>query len=261
MHHPPFSVMKLSPSSPEKEEKSMSPAESESNQTLKATLVLLHQTSRVIAEFLRQMDGIITDNKSQGTTKIVLVLAATNKPWDLDEAIRRRLEKRIYIPLPEENGRLELFKLYLREVKLADDLNWDYLVKNTEGYSGADIFNVCRDAAMMPMRKRLEREGGFKNLQQRLANVNLKEEMDIPLTQEDFENALKNVKKAVGDQDLKAYAKWMEEYGAKVQGRCPESGRNQKENKQAKLFSFKRRSLNNTLLPVFFPTNFHIDFL
>lgn len=84
-----------------------------------------------------------------------MVLAATNRPWDLDEAIRRRLEKRIYIPLPTEKGRDELFKINLRGMPLAADIDWNYLIKITEGYSGADISNVCRDAAMMPMRKKL----------------------------------------------------------------------------------------------------------
>lgn len=85
----------------------------------------------------------------------IMVLAATNRPWDLDEAIRRRLEKRVYIPLPSEEGRRQLFKINLKEIKLDENINWELLVKKTDGYSGADIANVCRDAAMMPMRKKL----------------------------------------------------------------------------------------------------------
>ena len=54
--------------------------------------------------------------------KIVMVLAATNFPWDIDEALRRRLEKRIYIPLPNEEGREALLKINLKEVKVADDV-------------------------------------------------------------------------------------------------------------------------------------------
>ena len=84
-----------------------------------------------------------------------MVLAATNRPWDLDEALRRRLEKRIYIPLPSEEGRRQLFNINLKDIKLGDDIDWDILVKRSEGYSGADISNVCREAAMMPMRKKL----------------------------------------------------------------------------------------------------------
>ena len=61
----------------------------------------------------------------------------------------------IDIPLPTEKGRSELFKINLRGMPLEENIDWDYLIKVTEGYSGADISNVCRDAAMMPMRKRL----------------------------------------------------------------------------------------------------------
>ena len=67
---------------------------------------------RVKAELLVQMDGVgsvssagASDEQSEGASKIVMVLAATNRPWDLDEALRRRLEKRVYIPLPNEKGR------------------------------------------------------------------------------------------------------------------------------------------------------------
>ena len=117
-----------------------------------------------------------------------MVLAATNRPWDLDEALRRRLEKRVYIPLPGEKGRAELFKINLRDIKQDEDIDWELLVKKTEGYSGADISNVCREAAMMPMRKMLL-QGGFNlaDLPSRAA------EIDVPLTMKDFEEASKNI--------------------------------------------------------------------
>lgn len=84
-----------------------------------------------------------------------MVLAATNRPFDLDEAFRRRLEKRIYIPLPNKVGRKQLFDINLKGIQLAEDLNFDELTQKTKGYSGADISNVCRDAAMMPMRRKI----------------------------------------------------------------------------------------------------------
>ena len=84
-----------------------------------------------------------------------MVLAATNRPMDLDEALRRRLEKRIYIPLPNEKGLKQLFDINLKGIKLAEDFDVNKLLKKLKGYSGADIANVCREAAMMPMRKKI----------------------------------------------------------------------------------------------------------
>lgn len=84
-----------------------------------------------------------------------MVLAATNRPQDLDEAIRRRLEKRIYIPLPTAVGRDQLFKINLRGISIDENVNWEELIRITDGYSGADLANVCRDAAMMPLRRKL----------------------------------------------------------------------------------------------------------
>ena len=68
----------------------------------------------------------------------------------------RRLEKRIYIPLPGEKGRKELFKINMKGVKIGKGVDYDKLVKKTKGYSGADICNVCREAALMPMRRMLD---------------------------------------------------------------------------------------------------------
>lgn len=102
---------------------------------------------RVKTEFLVQMDGV--GNHNDG----ILVLGATNMPWALDAAIKRRFEKRIYIPLPEENARVSIFKLHLGNT--SHNLNQDdfkKLAASTEGYSGADIKIIVRDALMQPVR-------------------------------------------------------------------------------------------------------------
>ena len=115
------------------------------------------------------MDGIASGNSKVGS---VMVLAATNCPWHLDQAILRRLEKRIYIPLPDLLGRAEMFRLHLRDVEAAEDLQVSSLARLTQNYTGkcyddkrsdlngqmftctgSDIKNVCREAAMMPMRR------------------------------------------------------------------------------------------------------------
>ena len=84
----------------------------------------------------------------------ILVLGATNIPWVLDAAIRRRFEKRIYIPLPEPHARTDMFKLHMGDTKSTiTQEDYKELGDNTEGYSGADIQLVVRDALMQPVRK------------------------------------------------------------------------------------------------------------
>jgi katanin p60 ATPase-containing subunit A1 len=88
-----------------------------------------------------------------------------------------------------------LFKINLKGIQLTEEnggVDWPHLVKLTEGYSGADISNVCRDAAMMPMRRKMQSSHfDINNLQ------NIQEEIDIPLTMQDFIDALKNISKSV----------------------------------------------------------------
>lgn len=117
---------------------------------------------------LIEMDGVSGASTGE-ERKTVMCLAATNRPWDLDEALIRRLERRICkiikiiidIPLPSVSGRKVLFEINLNSLKLSPNINWDYLVNKSEGYSGADIANVCREASMLPMRRKLKEEGGF----------------------------------------------------------------------------------------------------
>mmetsp|Transcript_81023 Transcript_81023/g.127603 ORF Transcript_81023/g.127603 Transcript_81023/m.127603 type:complete len:594 (-) Transcript_81023:40-1821(-) len=174
-----------------------------------------HEASRrVKAELLVQMDGVASGTDADpDEKKQVTVLAATNRPWDLDEALRRRLEKRIYIPLPENEGRKQLFDINLRDVKLTDDVKKEELVKGTEGYSGADVTLVCREAAMMGLRRRLAeaRQAGVPLT--KIAQMQ-KEKADDPVTQADFQAALKNVSKSVGNEDLQKFSDWMKEFGS-----------------------------------------------
>merc|ERR1712048_146271 len=93
-----------------------------------------HEASRrVKSELLVQMDGVSEAAGAEGKeVKPVIVLAATNLPWSLDEALRRRLEKRIYIPLPNQVGRSEMFRINLKDgVTLAPDVNFDDLAGRT----------------------------------------------------------------------------------------------------------------------------------
>ena len=168
-----------------------------------------HETSRrVKAELLIQMDGVEGATGGDDATKMVMVLAATNFPWDIDEALKRRLEKRIYIPLPDAEGREALLRINLKDVELADDVNLKLIAEKLEGYSGADITNVCRDAALMSMRKRI---AGLNPEEIRKLS---KEELHLPTTGEDFLGASSKVSKSVSAQDLEKYEKWMKDFGA-----------------------------------------------
>ncbi|XP_060537173.1 katanin p60 ATPase-containing subunit A-like 1 isoform X2 [Cylas formicarius] len=166
-----------------------------------------HEASRrVKSELLIQMDGITANNEEPG--KIVMVLAATNFPWDIDEALKRRLEKRIYIPLPTLEGREGLLKINLREVKLDPNVDLKSIARKLDGYSGADITNVCRDASMMSMRRKIL---GLKPDQIRQLP---KEELDLPVTTQDFEEAILKNNKSVSKEDLDKFEKWMNEFGS-----------------------------------------------
>ena len=83
-----------------------------------------------------------------------MVLGATNIPWVLDAAIRRRFEKRIYIPLPEDHARTDMFKLHMGATRSTiNEDQYRQLGQRTDGYSGADIQLVVRDALMQPVRQ------------------------------------------------------------------------------------------------------------
>lgn len=165
-----------------------------------------HEASRrVKSELLIQMDGI-TNNEDPA--KVVMVLAATNFPWDIDEALRRRLEKRIYIPLPNSSGREALLKINLKDVEVCPELDVNDIAERLDGYSGADITNVCRDASMMAMRRRIH---GLTP--EEIRNLT-KEELELPVSREDFEEAIRKINKSVSREDLEKYEKWMSEFGS-----------------------------------------------
>jgi katanin p60 ATPase-containing subunit A1 len=151
------------------------------------------------------MDGI-TNNEDP--TKCVMVLAATNFPWDIDEALRRRLEKRIYIPLPNKTGREALLGINLKDVEKSPELDTSQVADVLDGYSGADITNVCRDACMMAMRRRI---AGLTPEQIRGLS---KTELELPVSPADFQEACRKINKSVSAEDLKKYEKWMAEFGS-----------------------------------------------
>jgi vacuolar protein-sorting-associated protein 4 len=106
-----------------------------------------NSTRRIKTEFLVQMQGVGTDSTG------VLLLGATNLPWDLDPAVRRRFERRVYIPLPDEAARVAMFKIHIGNTpNTLKKEDYGELAKLTDGYSGSDISIVVRNALMEPVR-------------------------------------------------------------------------------------------------------------
>lgn len=105
-------------------------------------------SSRVISQLLTEMDGIVA-------LEDVVVLAATNRPDILDPAVLRpgRFDRLIYVPQPDDDSRLEIFKIYTKDMPLAKDVNLQRLADVTKNYSGADIDAFCREAALNALRK------------------------------------------------------------------------------------------------------------
>uniref|UniRef100_A0A3P9HCB9 vesicle-fusing ATPase n=1 Tax=Oryzias latipes TaxID=8090 RepID=A0A3P9HCB9_ORYLA len=142
---------------------------------------------RIKTEFLVQMQGVGNDNEG------ILVLGATNIPWTLDSAIRRRFEKRIYIPLPEEHARSSMFKLHLGSTpNNLTEADFVTLGRKTDGYSGADISVIVRDALMQPVR-RVQSATHFKKA--------------------DMLRSVGSTKPTVNEQDLEKLKKFTEDFG------------------------------------------------
>jgi cell division protease FtsH len=106
------------------------------------------ERENTLNQLLTEMDGF-------GTNSGVIVLAATNRADILDKALMRagRFDRQIYVDLPEYRERVDIFKVHLRELKLDPDFNIDFLARQTPGFSGADIANVCNEAALIAARK------------------------------------------------------------------------------------------------------------
>lgn len=106
------------------------------------------ERENTLNQLLTEMDGF-------GTNTNVIVLAATNRAEILDKALMRagRFDRQIYVDLPDVNERKQIFEVHLKKIKKVDDLDIDFLAKQTPGFSGADIANVCNEAALTAARK------------------------------------------------------------------------------------------------------------
>ncbi|KAK2757722.1 hypothetical protein FQN54_004691 [Arachnomyces sp. PD_36] len=140
--------------------------------------------------------------KKEGDASRVLVLAATNMPWDIDEAARRRFVRRQYIPLPEDHVRgLQLRTLLSHQKQELSDDDIEVLVQVTEGFSGSDITALAKDAAMGPLR----------NLGEALLHTPM--DQIRPIRFGDFEASLISIRPSVSRDGLKEYEDWAKEFG------------------------------------------------
>ncbi|KAH9856997.1 AAA-domain-containing protein [Lenzites betulinus] len=104
----------------------------------------------VITEFMQEMDGLKSSKESN-----VIVIGATNRPFDLDDAVLRRLPRRLLVDLPGEKEREEILKILLRDETLADDVDLRQLAKKTESFSGSDLKHLCVSAALDAVKERV----------------------------------------------------------------------------------------------------------
>ncbi|XP_057774190.1 uncharacterized protein LOC130993350 [Salvia miltiorrhiza] len=108
-------------------------------------------------EFMALWDGFTTDQNAR-----VMVLAATNRPSELDEAILRRLPQAFEIGMPDRKDRVAILKVILKDETVEDDINYDRIAGLCEGYTGSDLLELCKKAAYFPIRELLDDEKSGK---------------------------------------------------------------------------------------------------
>uniref|UniRef100_H3ARE4 Fidgetin-like protein 1 n=1 Tax=Latimeria chalumnae TaxID=7897 RepID=H3ARE4_LATCH len=158
-----------------------------------------HDSSRRIkTEFLVQLDGAATSSEDR-----ILVVGATNRPQEIDEAARRRLVKRLYIPLPEASARKQIVvNLMSREKSCLSDDELELVIQRSTGFSGADMTQLCREAALGPIR-----------------SIPIMDISSItpdqvrPIAYVDFDSAFLTVRPSVSTKDLELYENWNTAFG------------------------------------------------
>eukprot|EP00058_Branchiostoma_floridae_P015557 XP_002601045.1 hypothetical protein BRAFLDRAFT_242422 [Branchiostoma floridae] len=159
-----------------------------------------HDASRRIkTEFLVQFDGVGTSSEDR-----ILIIGATNRPQEIDEAARRRLVKRLYIPLPDYPARCQIVHSLMstQNHSLTED-DISIICQRAEGYSGADMANLCREAALGPIRSI---QGS--DIQ------NITPDQVRPILFRDCEEAFRHIRPSVTQKDLDLYVEWNKQFGS-----------------------------------------------
>ncbi|XP_051132188.1 uncharacterized protein LOC127252165 isoform X2 [Andrographis paniculata] len=164
-------------------------------------------------EFMVNWDGLRTKDKER-----VLVLAATNRPFDLDEAVIRRLPRRLMVSLPDAQNREKILKVILAKEELSPNTDLGAVAKMTEGYSGSDLKNLCVSAAHCPIREILDKEKKDKAMatEEQKPLPALHSGTDVrPLVMDDFKYAHQQVCASVSSesQNMNELQQWNELYG------------------------------------------------
>ena len=154
---------------------------------------------RMRNQFLKEMDGL----QDKGKNFHLYVVAATNKPWDLDWAFIRRFQKRVLIPLPDYATRLQMFELNSAQLDMTPDVDFHTLTQLTEGYSGSDIKDICQVVRQEVIRELFE-SGEADNTTKK----------PRPLSISDFKHAITNRKPSVSKEMMKEYDKWFDQFKA-----------------------------------------------
>jgi transitional endoplasmic reticulum ATPase len=158
------------------------------------------------------MDGM-------SSKKSVFIIGATNRPDIIDPAVLRpgRLDQLIYIPLPDEKSRLNIFKANLRKSPISKDVDLNFLAKMTHGFSGADLTEICQRACKMAIRESIEKdiqqqkqkvtETTAKGNNHKGGDIDMDTDYDpVPEIRRDhFEEAMKFARRSVSDNDIRKY--------------------------------------------------------
>ncbi|KAF9159730.1 AAA ATPase cdc48 [Actinomortierella ambigua] len=162
---------------------------------------------RVLNQILTEMDGM-------NAKKNVFVIGATNRPDQIDGALLRpgRLDQLIYIPLPDEPSRLAVLKSALRKSPVSVEIDLNYIAQKTQGFSGADLTEICQRATKLAIRESIEaeirRERERKDRGDDDADATMEEDEEDPvpeLTRAHFEEAMKFARRSVQDKDIRVY--------------------------------------------------------
>uniref|UniRef100_A0A3B6JH30 AAA+ ATPase domain-containing protein n=1 Tax=Triticum aestivum TaxID=4565 RepID=A0A3B6JH30_WHEAT len=164
-------------------------------------------------EFMVNWDGLRTKDKER-----VLVLGATNRPFDLDEAVIRRFPRRLMVNLPDASNREKILKVILAKEELGQDTDLESLANMTDGYSGSDLKNLCVTAAHYPIREILEKEKKEKNVAKSEGRPEpaLHGSEDVrPLSLDDFKSAHEQVCASVSSDsaNMNELVQWNDLYG------------------------------------------------